>query len=277
MLEIIKSIINYSEQYAGRVFVAAAVICLLEYLSPQSRHSFKSRLRSILFWIVYIVITATGLILFYRLWGVLGWKPLFHIDLTSLSGSQNPALKIIGGILSTYIVLQVGEFFYYWFHRLQHTSRFFWRFHAVHHSLEEMNAFNSNHHFTEELFRIPFVTIPISLLFSFEQGYVPFLFAFLLGWQSIYEHSVTKLHFGIFRYVIPDNRFHRIHHSVEKKHYNKNFGSGSALWDIIFGTVYYPQKNEWPDTGLKGQPEPKSVKEFILMPFKSKRKKTSSK
>lgn len=271
MIEIIRSMVDFGQQYAGRVFLAAAAICLLEYILPMSRHSFGSRLRGAMFWMVYIVITATGMILFYRLWGMLGWKPPIHVDLKFLSSSENPTIRVIGGILSTYIILQIGEFFYYWFHRLQHTSRFFWRFHAVHHSLEEMNAFNSNHHFTEEFFRIPFVTLPISLLFSFEQGYVPFLFAFLLGWQSIYEHSTTKLHFGIFRYFIPDNRFHRIHHSVEKKHFNKNFGSGSALWDILFGTAYYPKNDEWPDTGLKNQPEPKSAIEFITMPFKRKR------
>jgi hypothetical protein len=47
-----------------------------------------------------------------------------------------------------------------------------------------MSAFNSNHHFTEEIFRIPFITIPISLLFSFNQGYVPWIWAFLIGCQG---------------------------------------------------------------------------------------------
>ena len=163
MIDLLKDIFNFGEQYAGRVLFAAVGLCILEYLFPQSKHSFGSRLRGCLFFFLYVTITATSLILFYRLWSHIGLKPLFHVNLMFLSSSDNHFLKGLGGVVSALIALQVGEFFYYWFHRLQHTSKFFWRFHAVHHSLEEMNAFNSNHHFTEEIFRIPFVTIPVSL------------------------------------------------------------------------------------------------------------------
>ena len=169
------------------------------------------------------------------------------------------------------ISVQVTEFFYYWFHRLQHRVKFLWHFHAVHHSLREMNAFNSNHHFTEEVFRIPFVTIPISLLFSFEQGYVPWLFAALMGWQGIYEHSATRVHFGLLRYLVPDNRFHRIHHSMEPRHFDRNFGSGTALWDFVFGTIYYPKGSEWPRVGIEEIHEPRSMREFLLAPFQRAR------
>lgn len=256
---------------AGQFFLGASVILIAEQLLPQSRYSIVSRFRGAVFWLVYAFIGGLGLTLFSRLWSALGITPLFHIDLKFLSGTGEGILPVLGGILASWIVLQTGEFFYYWFHRLQHTSKFFWRFHAEHHSLEEMSAFNSNHHFTEEIFRLPFVAIPISLLFSFEQGYVPWLWALLLGWQGIYEHSATKLHLGWFRYFVPDNRFHRIHHSVEKHHFNKNFGSGSAIWDIVFGTVHYPKKDEWPDVGLGYMKEPATIREFLFRPFRRKK------
>ena len=241
---------------------------------PQSNHSLMSRIRGAIFWAVYVPITATGLILFGRLWRELGISPLFHIDVSFLSASSHEFINALGGILASLLVIQVVEFFYYWFHRAQHTFPFLWRFHAEHHSLEEMNAFNSNHHFSEELLRIPFITIPISLLFSFEQGYVPWLWAFLMGWQGIYEHSATKIHFGLFRYVVPDNRFHRIHHSMEKKHFNSNFGSATAVWDILFGTAYYPRNDEWPETGLNYMSEPKNLGDFLFRPFKKKKRAT---
>ena len=130
-----------------------------------------------------------------------------------------------------------------------------------------MSALNSNHHFTEELFRIPFVTIPMTLLFSFDTAYVPWIWATLLGWQGVYEHSSTRLHLGWFRYLIPDNRFHRIHHSREAAHLNKNFGSGSSFWDLVFGTAYFPRKSEWPDVGLDGLAEPRTLREFLFRPF----------
>jgi sterol desaturase/sphingolipid hydroxylase (fatty acid hydroxylase superfamily) len=267
MLDLVTGSINFAQEYAGRIFLAASVICAAEYLLPQSKHSTVSRFRGVIFWAVYIVITALGLTLFNRLWAYLGISPLFYVDLSFLS-STVPILAPIGGILASLVVIQISELFYYWFHRLQHANPLLWRFHAEHHSLEEMNAFNSNHHFTEELLRIPFMTLPISLIFSFEQGYVPWLWAFLMGWQGIYEHSATKLHFGWFRYIVPDNRFHRIHHSREEKHLNRNFGSSSALWDIVFGTAYYPRNDEWPDTGLAELSEPKTLREFLFRPFR---------
>lgn len=268
----IESWFEFCRNYAGQIFTAASAILLAELLLPQGKpHSLMSRVRGALFWAVYIAITGAALILFQRLWAHLGVKPLLSIDLSILSGwSGNAILSGIGGIVSMLLVIQVGEFFYYWFHRAQHTSRFLWRFHAEHHSLEEMNAFNSNHHFTEELFRIPFITIPMSLLFSLNPGYVPWIFAFLMGWQGIFEHSATKINLGRLRYLIPDNRFHRIHHSVEKKHFNKNFGSGSALWDIVFRTAHFPDKNEWPDVGLASKKEPDTLKTFLFRPFAAK-------
>lgn len=262
------AIIDFAEAYAGRTFLAATVIAVIEYVLPQqAQQPTISRFRGAAFWLVYIIITATGIVVFNQAWREAGLAPAFHIDLTVLSQSTTPLLASVGGIFAMLIGIQFGEFFYYWFHRLQHSVKFLWHFHAVHHSLRQMNAFNSNHHFTEELFRIPFITIPLSLLFSFEQGYVPWLFAALMGWQGIYEHSATKVHFGWFRYLVPDNRFHRIHHSIEPRHFDRNFGSSSALWDFVFKTIYHPRNDEWPQVGIEEVHEPRSIREFLFMPF----------
>lgn len=268
MRSFIFDLIAYCDTYAGSVLVGASVIFLFEYILPQSRYSLISRVRGAVFWAVYIVTTGVSVILFRRLWSTLGIAPLFHVDLRFLSSSEFGVLAGFGGIVGAWLVMQIYSFFYYWFHRLQHTNRFLWRFHAEHHALEEMSAFNSNHHITEELFRLPFITIPMSLLFSFQQGYVPWLWALLIGWHGVYEHSSTKLHLGWFRYIVADNRFHRIHHSREKRHFNKNFGASTALWDIVFRTAHFPKKDEWPDVGLHSIREAMTVREFVMRPFR---------
>lgn len=267
MIQFFNDCVVAFENRAGAFFVAASVIMLAEYILPQSRYSLISRLRGAIFTIVYIAIVALALMLFQRLWAWIGIKPLFKLDLSFLSKSNFPALAVLGGIVASLAVIQVGEFFYYWFHRLQHSNKFLWRFHAEHHSLEELSAFNCYHHFTEEIFRIPFIGIPVTLLFSFNQGYVPWLWALLIGWQTVFQHSCTRLNLGWFRYIVPDNRFHRIHHSKESKHFDKNFGSASALWDIIFGTVHYPGKDEWPDVGLEQMKEPANLRQFLFRAF----------
>ncbi len=57
---------------------------------------------------------------------------------------------------------------------------------------------------------------------------------------------------------------HRIHHSREPQHFNKNFGVVTSVWDRLFGTAYFPAKDEWPDTGIVNQSEPSTVREFLF-------------
>lgn len=252
---------------AWQIFYASTICFALEMVLARERYTLASRFRAMVFWVVYLAITVLAFTFFNRFWGSLGIRSLLHIDLRWLTGSPWPALNAVGGFATVMVGLLIGEFFYYWFHRLQHAAPFFWRFHEVHHSLREMSAWNSNHHFTEEIFRIPFVVIPISLLFHFDAGPVPALIGILLGMQGIYEHSNTKLHLGPLRYLIADNRYHRLHHSLEPHHFSRNFGSGTPVWDMVFRTATFPKKGEWPAVGLAGVSEPRTLREFLFMPF----------
>ena len=253
----------------GRHVACAGLICLmLELTFPASRYSLRSRLRAAWFWVAYIAIRVAFFTVFNRLWTEIGVRPLISVDLTSLTTSQWPAVRVVSWIFVPIAISMASEFFYYWFHRLQHTNHFLWRFHEVHHSLREMSAINSNHHWTEEIFRIPFVIIPMSLLFSFNPGYIPTIIFFLFGLQGLYEHSCTRLNLGPLRLLIADNRFHRLHHSIRREHWNRNFGSATIVWDLVFGTARLPKRDEWPDVGLSYVDEPQTLSQFLNMPFR---------
>jgi sterol desaturase/sphingolipid hydroxylase (fatty acid hydroxylase superfamily) len=254
--------------YACNVLIAGTFGLALEVIRPASHHSAASRIRGALFWLVYIVITASCLAAFNQFWNRLGLQPLVTLQLGWLSAAKDIPVKAFGGLLALIGALTLGEFFYYWFHRLQHAVPFLWRFHAVHHSLREMNAWNSNHHFTEEIFRIPFMVIPTAILFRADPGYVPELIYIVIRLQGQFEHAATRFHLGPLRYVVADNRFHRIHHSIEQQHRDKNFGSFTPFWDMLFGTARFPRKNEWPETGLQDVEEPKTLADFLWRPFK---------
>jgi sterol desaturase/sphingolipid hydroxylase (fatty acid hydroxylase superfamily) len=250
------------------LFLAGSVLVLTEYLLPKSRNSFISRVRGAIFGVAAIAVSALAIILFNRLWRWVGVKPLFTIDLSVLSRSRFSALAALGGILASLVVILAYDFFYYWFHRLQHSNKFLWRFHSEHHAVEELNAINAVHHVTDEFFRIPFILVPLSLLFSFKQGYVPWIWSMLIGWQTLFIHSSTRLNLGWFRYILIDNRFHRIHHSKERKHFDKNFGGVTATWDIIFGTAHYPRSHEWPDVGLDQMKQATNFRQFLFRAFR---------
>lgn len=254
--------------YGWHILLASTTFSLCELGFGRNRYSLRSRVRAALFWLVYITITVSFFTAFNTLWGRLGLKPLLLIHLDWMTASSSMALRVLGWIAAPVTALIVNEFFYYWFHRAQHTLPLLWRFHAVHHSLREMSAWNNNHHFTEEILRIPFIALPLTLLINVNPGYTPVLVALVLGMQSQFEHSHCRLHLGPLRYLIGDPRFHRIHHSIEPIHYNKNFGSFTTVWDTLFGTAHFPTPEEWPDTGIVDQDEPKNLTEFLLRPFR---------
>src|SRR5262249_6177219 len=233
------------QEYAWRIIWVGSVLTALEVLVPQVRYSIITRLRSLAFWSVYILITASALTIFNTMWATLGVRPwiILHIG----DWFNYPHFRAFGLVAAPILAAILTEFFYYWFHRMQHAVPFFLRFHSVHHSLREMSAWNCNHHFTEEIFRIPFVTLPLSLLISGDPGPVPLIVGSILAMQSLYEHSCIRFGLGPIRYIIADNRYHRIHHSIEPEHLGKNFGSFTPVWDILFGTARFPKK----PSGLK--------------------------
>jgi sterol desaturase/sphingolipid hydroxylase (fatty acid hydroxylase superfamily) len=231
----------------------------LETLAPREgvRISNASRLKSVVFWIVNGAIITLMAYAIMLVWRPLGVKPL----LPSLAPAGLPAP--LGALIGVVAAAFVGDFFYYWCHRAQH--RFPWRFHAVHHSVRELSGIAGYHHFTEGLIEFALYTVPLGL-FTDSPYSVPIL-GMLLAWQGNYEHSPTRLNFGPLGRYLVDNRFHRIHHSVEARHFDKNFGIFTTLWDSIFGTAYFPAPDEWPQTGVAEVPEPETVAAFLASPF----------
>jgi sterol desaturase/sphingolipid hydroxylase (fatty acid hydroxylase superfamily) len=241
------------------LFETAVLFVALEYflLRPGAKVSLGSRLKAIVFWNVYGVVVglmAHGLTL---LWAPLGVRPL--LPTLAPHGLPPVAAAALGAVSAAYL----GDLVYYWCHRLQH--RFFWRFHAVHHSVREMSGLTAYHHVSEQLFQFALYSAPLSLLI--DSPYAVPVFGSLLALQGNYLHSPIRLNFGPLGRYFVDNRFHRIHHSLQPEHYDKNFGLFTTLWDVVFGTAYFPAKDEWPLTGVADVPEPATMVEFLTSPF----------
>lgn len=166
--------------------------------------------------------------------------------------------------LATALAFLWADFWFYWFHRAQH--RFLWRFHAVHHSIENLSAVNSYHHWTEPFVWIALITLPMTLI---DIGFYPRAAAltFFFTLQPAFIHSATRLNFGPLGRLLIDNRFHRIHHSIEERHFDKNFGAMTPLWDWLFGTIHMPAPGEWPETGLSSTREPRNPIEWAILPW----------
>ena len=144
-----------------------------------------------------------------------------------------------------------------------------WRVHAVHHSIEELNAFNDYHHWLEHALRFPFILIPMSLLIGIQVPIVV-VYSTLIHFSGQMIHANSKISYGPLCYLFAEPRYHRIHHSIKKRHWGKNFASLFPVWDMLFGTAYFPSKDEYPKTGLRSQREPRSVFEYIAAPFRKR-------
>ena len=174
--------------------------------------------------------------------------------LLSLSG----AAKIIAGLL-------IGDFLAYWLHRAQHAIPALWRLHSVHHSIEAFGPLTGYQHLAEVPLSFLLYTLPVAILVGAPSAMI---ISILTGLFVSYLHSTTRLNFGRWNRIICDNRAHRIHHSTESHHFDHNFGMLTMVWDRLFGTAYFPDRDEWPDIGLDDMPEPKSLRDFVAAPFR---------
>jgi sterol desaturase/sphingolipid hydroxylase (fatty acid hydroxylase superfamily) len=247
--------------------------CLLyllpELLLPRSRNSTKSYLRAATFMITAIALNTLVIKSLDGTMDALHLPPLAVLDLRPFTESPSLPMRLAGWFAAALGIAMVGNFFYYWLHRAQHRYTWLWRFHSVHHSIKEMSATASYHHVTEDLFQFAFVTLPMAVLLGVEQGPVPWIVLVLAGTHTYFIHSSARLHLGPLRYLLCDNRFHRIHHSREPLHRNRNFGTSTPVWDMLFGTAWFPRRDEWPVVGLDDMAEPRTIREYLLMPFKS--------
>lgn len=249
-------------------FSIAVIMWGVERLFAKEKVSTASQLRSLKFWLFAGIGTAAAITIYDLLGQFIHPRPLFVIPLNSLLESRwvHWSMYLVAPLLGMILY----DFFGYWLHRAQH--KWLWQFHAIHHSIEELSGINSYFHWTEQFFRIAFISLPAAYLVGIDGLESVFVVELLLKLQGYYLHSPNSIHFGPFvRRIVADNRFHRIHHSVEPHHYDKNFGAGTSLWDQLFGTAYFPLADEWPRTGLVDQPEVRTAAAYLWGPFKRQR------
>ena len=240
-------------------FLALIGAIVLEHVGPLERYSFKDRVSGLMMNGVGMALSFVLVMPFSELWRAIGIAPAVTIPLWDW-------LEPLGGggaAIQFLVLIIIPDFLAYWRHRAEHV--FFWPIHAVHHSPRELHAANSIGHPLQILFSLAFISIPMSLI-QMSGPAVPIAVGMIVGMLSYYIHSPIELNFGRFRRIIVDNRFHRIHHSLEERHFDKNFGICFSIWDFLFGTAYDP-KDEWPSVGLADRLPPTNIREFLVHPF----------
>ena len=183
--------------------------------------------------------------------------------LTGLEISQQE-LTLGRVLLATCILTIVSDFCVYWVHRIHHESPAIWPFHAVHHSAEVLTPVTVYRKHPIYDFISDFVK---SVLTGFVQGVILVLligkveisliaginaFYFMFNFLgSNFRHSHIWFSYGQkLEHIFISPAQHQIHHSLEPKHHNKNYGEVLAIWDWIFGTLYIPKEKEILEFGI---------------------------
>ena len=132
------------------------------------------------------------------------------------------------------LALVLYDFCYYWFHRASHEVAFFWAGHAVHHQSQHYNLSTALRQSSAGAISSWVFYLPMALL-----GVPPVVFGIVALIDLLYQYWVHTEHIGRLGwfdrwFCSPSN--HRVHHAVNDKYLDRNYGGIWVVWDRLFGS-----------------------------------------
>jgi sterol desaturase/sphingolipid hydroxylase (fatty acid hydroxylase superfamily) len=156
-------------------------------------------------------------------------------------------------LFSIVVVVLAFDLWGYILHRAQHKIPALWAMHSLHHSAEALSIITGARHFWLEDFIYASLFPIMGIIFKVPPEVLTIAALIYLVPDGLLTHLNVRWSFGRFALVINNPQYHRIHHSLEPQHFDKNFCRLFPLFDVIFGTVWKPGKDEFPKTGLAGE------------------------
>lgn len=166
------------------------------------------------------------------------------------------------------IALIIAEFIAYWVHRAHHSVPLLWRLHAVHHCPGRLYWFNTGRfHLLNALFDVLPVFVVLYILGISEMVFMAFLL--FTAVNAFFQHGNLKISIGPLNWIVSGAELHRWHHSNVLEESNHNYGQNLIIWDIVFGTRYFPKNILQPNKIGMTYPSnfPKSFTKQQLSPF----------
>ena len=132
------------------------------------------------------------------------------------------------------------DLLYYWHHRAGHRIALFWAPHAVHHQSENYNLSTALRQTSGGWLAGWIFYLPMAVA-----GVPPLLFAVVALIDLLYQYWVHTQQIGKLGwfdrwFCAPSN--HRVHHAVNDRYLDRNYGGILIVWDRLFGT--YAEEDE---------------------------------
>lgn len=263
----------------GLLLVTWPVFLLLEKLSPVN-----SDIRGSHFWFNWkitfsnwlITPAFSALVVAFSLFVAQSiGAPVFAYPAIDI-GLGVPAIDLaLNALVLLFVSCFLADFWYYWWHRLQHKLPFLWELHKLHHSDEALNTTSIyRSHFLELAGQALIRGLSVGLIFDLSsppQTMLAILVAGLLPpvWDFFIHANVRYdwLHRLLPYFSTP--QYHWIHHSRLPQHQDTNFAIWLPLFDKVFGSYYHPAVDEYPPTGLSSGEKIDTVWEAQVGPLKA--------
>jgi sterol desaturase/sphingolipid hydroxylase (fatty acid hydroxylase superfamily) len=147
------------------------------------------------------------------------------------------------------VALVFYDFLYYFHHRYAHEVSVLWAAHVVHHQSEEYNLSTALRQTSTDfmfgwLFFLPMAVLGFPPTVYVVVGLIDLLYQF---W--IHTEQIGRL--GAFDRLFASPSNHRVHHAVNDKYLDKNYGGIFMLWDRMFGTFIEEDPAEPPTFGTR--------------------------
>jgi sterol desaturase/sphingolipid hydroxylase (fatty acid hydroxylase superfamily) len=188
-------------------------------------------------------------------------------------------------VLTTLVIILVLDFSLWALHYLFHKVPFLWDYHKAHHSAEVMTPITAARmHPVEEVFDSLMVGVVVGSAYAvlqyilgpaaihiklFEINIVLAIFYFS-AFHLRHSHVWVRYPYWV-QHIFVCPAQHQIHHSVDRKHWDKNMGFIFAFWDWMFGTLYAPKGKEDITFGLGTEEDGgkwHSVGALYFLPFR---------
>lgn len=252
----------------GFFFGIFATMAMWEILAPRRALQQKKPLR----WTNNLGLTVLNSILVRAIFpvaavGVAGFAAERGMGVLNLFQVPNP-----WAIVLSLLALDVAIYLQ---HLMFHAVPLLWRLHRVHHADLDFDVTTGA--------RFHPVEIVLSMLFKFAlilvlgpPAVAVLAFEILLNGASMFNHGNVRLPVGVDRalrwwVVTPD--MHRVHHSVDPRETNSNFGFNVPWWDRLFGTYRaQPQAGHHAMTiGIEQFRTPRELwlNRMLLQPFRA--------
>lgn len=145
----------------------------------------------------------------------------------------------------------------YAMHRYHHALNLTWGVHSVHHSSEEFTiTTGARSSIAEPLVNVIsgaylILVVPALLGIPVEAAVVAWFVK--VGWGvAVHTRCIDKL--GPLEWILATPSHHRVHHAINPRYRDKNYGFVTILWDKLFGTFQRELATEPPVFGTTNPP-----------------------